>query len=191
MKIHHLLLAACLLVACKSKPAKIAQDTSKTKTVKVLPASYKASNKVTPAISDTSDIAEQIDAYADFYIVIADTGRNYYSLRDKMFELSHATGITIDTMDRYYDKKKDLIKLPDNYPEDDIFAGDYFIRRNPSETLSLEYLDSYKLNSDKKMIALVSGVYQDKASADSALKVLQPTETAFTIKSKLYVGCMH
>jgi hypothetical protein len=179
------------LAACKSKPTTHEQDTTKSKTVKVLPASFKASSKVSPTNADSSDIAEQIDAYADFYIVIADTGRNYYPLRDKMLELSHATGIAIDTMDRYYDKKKDLIKLPDNYPEDDIFAGDYFIRRNPSETLSLEYLDSYKPNSDKKMIALVSGVYQDKASADSALKILQPSETAFAIKSKLYVGCLH
>lgn len=166
-------------------------DIQKAKSVKVLPASYKASTKVATTNSDTADIDEQRDAYADYYVVIADTGRNYYSLRDKMFELSKNTGIAIDTMDRYYDKKKDLIKLPDNYPDDDIFAGDYFMRRNPSETLSLEYLNAYKDNSDPKMIALVSGIYQTRAGADSAVKVLQPSKTAFAIKSKIYVGCLH
>ncbi|AYL98852.1 hypothetical protein [Mucilaginibacter celer] len=191
MKIYHLILLTVLLAACKAKPAKIAQDTSKVKTGKVLSASYKASSKVVSAAADTTNIAEQLDAFANYYVVIADTGSNYYQLKDKMLELSKNTGIEIDTMDRYYDKKKDLIKLPDNYPEDDIFAGDYFMRRNPSETLSLEYLDSYKDNSGKKMIALVSGIYQNKASADSALVVLQPSKTAFAIKSKIYVGCLH
>ncbi|PWK74214.1 hypothetical protein LX99_04015 [Mucilaginibacter oryzae] len=191
MKVQYLILLTALLAACKSKPAKISQDTLKVKNVKVLSASYKTHTRANPADADTTATEEQDEAYADYYVVIADTGRNYYSLRDKMFELSKSKGITIDTMDRYYDKKKDLIKLPDNYPDDDIFAGDYFMRRNPSETLSLEYLNAYKDNSDKKMIALVSGIYQTKAGADSAVKVLQPSKTAFAIKSKIYVGCLH
>lgn len=189
MKNHCLLLIVCLLVACKAKPSKTNRDTSKSKTAKVLPASYKASNKVVSATADTADIDEQRDAYADYYVVVADTGLNYYSLRDKMFELNHATGLVIDTMDQYYDKQKDLIKLPDNY-EDDILAGQYVMRRYPSKTLSLEYLDSYKIDSEKKMIALVTGIYENKSSADSALKALQPI-SAFSIKSKIYIGCIH
>lgn len=188
MKIYSLLLIVCLLAACKSKPNKTKPDPAKAKKLKVLPASYKASNKVIQTNADTSDISE-LDAYADYYVVIADTGRNYYSLRDKMFELNRATGIVIDTMDQYYDKQKDLIKLPDNY-DDEILAGQYVMRRYPSKTLSLEYLDSYKINSDKKMIALVTGIYENKSGADSALKAIQPI-SAFSIKSKIYIGCIH
>lgn len=191
MKIHHLLIAACLLAACKSKPTKIAQDTSKAKTVKVLPASYKASSKVTPANADTADMDEQLDAYADYYVVIADTGNNYYSLRDKMLDLNRTTGTVIDTMDRYYNPKKDLIQLPDHYPDDDMYEGDYFPRRSPSQNLSLEYLNIYKDGAKAKTIALVSGIYENRTSADSAYKVLPPNQTAFVIKSHMYIGCMH
>jgi hypothetical protein len=179
----------CLLAACKSKPAKVNADSQKAKPVKVLAASYKTSSAVKPKATVISDMDEQSDTYADYYVVIADTGLNYYSLRDKMFEINRATGIVIDTMDQYYDKQKDLIKLPDNY-DDDILAGQYVMRRDPSKTLSLEYLESYKNNSNKKMIALVTGIYENKSSADSALKSLQPI-SAFSIKSKIYIGCIH
>ncbi|SEO47663.1 hypothetical protein SAMN05192574_108221 [Mucilaginibacter gossypiicola] len=189
MKVQYLLLIACLLVACKSKHTKPGIDSSKIKKLKVLPASYNMSNRAIQTNADTSEIDEQRDAYADYYVVIADTGLNYYSLRDKMFELNHATGVGIDTMDQYYDKQKDLIKLPDNY-DDDILAGQYVMRRYPSKTLSLEYLQSYKNDSDKKMIALVTGIYENKSSADSALKALQPI-SALSIKSKIYIGCIH
>lgn len=191
MKLRHVLILTCLLAACKSKPAKTSQDTSKVKTVKVLPASYKENNKITPANTDSADLADQLNAYADYYVVIADTGNNYYSLRDKMFDISHTTGITIDTLDRFYNPKKDLIQLPDNYPEDDIYQGDYFPRRYPSQNLSLEYLDWYKDGAKAKTIALIRGIYENKTSADSALKVLESIQTAFVIKSHIYVGCMH
>lgn len=189
MKVQYLLLIVCLLVACKSKPKEPHIAPIKAKKLKVLPASYKISNKALQTNADTSEIDGQRDAYADYYVVIADTGFNYYSLRDKMFELNHTTGVAIDTMDQYYDKQKNLIKLPDNY-DDDVLAGQYVMRREPSKTLSLEYLASYKINSNKKMIALVTGIYEDKSSADSALKALQPI-SAFSIKSKIYIGCIH
>lgn len=189
MKVLCLLLMVCLLAACKSKPDTIGTALQKAKPVKVLAASHKTLSTVKPTAAVISDMDEQSDAYADYYVVVADTGLNYYSLRDKMFELNRAAGIAIDTMDQYYDKQKDLIKLPDNY-DDEILAGQYVMRRYPSKTLSLEYLQSYKNNSDTKMIALVTGIYENKSSADSALKSLQPI-SAFSIKSKIYVGCMH
>ncbi|MEO3405391.1 hypothetical protein AAFN85_15885 [Mucilaginibacter sp. CAU 1740] len=188
MKLHHLLIVTCFLAACKSKPTKHEQDTTKSKTVKVLPASFKASSKVTP--TDTSDFDELRDAYADYYVVVADTGLNYYTLRDRMFDLSRNAGLTIDTGGQYYDKQKDMIRLPDN-DEDEVLAGEYVMRRYPSKTLSLEYLASYKDNSAEKTIALVTGIYENKASADSALEALQPSKTAFAIKSHIYIGCIH
>jgi hypothetical protein len=191
MKLHHLLIVTCFLAACKSKPAKTSQDTSKAKTVKVLPASYKTNSNVSPASTDTAIAENDPDNYADYYIVIADTGRNYYSLRDKMFALNQATGTAIDTMDRFYNPKKDLIQLPDHYPDDDMFQGDYFPRRSPSQSLSLEYLDLYKDGAKAKTMALVSGIYENKTSADSALNALQSSQTAFVVKSHMFIGCIH
>ncbi len=190
MKAQCLLLIACLLVACKSKHTKPDIDSSKIKKLKVLPASYKASNKVVSINTDTSDISEQIDAYADYYVVVADTGLNYYSLRNKMFELNKSSNIPIDTMERGYNKSKDLIALSDKN-EDEIYAGEYYPRRFPSKTLSLEYLDTYQFNTSPKMIALVAGIYENKNSADSALQVIDRVKAAFVFKGRVYVGCMH
>lgn len=190
MKVLYLLLIACLLAACKSKPAKVNADSSKIKPVKILSASYKTSSAVKPTANDTSETDDMANQYEDYYIVVADTGISYYSLRDKMFELNKSSGIPIDTMDRHYNKAKDLIALPDNY-DDDIYAGEYYPRREPSNTLSLEYLDTYKPGSGQKTIALVTGIYETKASADSALIAINKSETAFAFKSKVYIGCMH
>jgi uncharacterized protein YcfL len=190
MKVQCLFLIACLLVACKSKPALINTDSSKVKKIKVLPASYKASNMVVPTNEDTSGLSEQLDAYADYYVVVADTSLNYYSLRDKMFELNKSSDIPIDTMERGYNKAKDLIALSDK-DEDEIYAGEYYPRRSPSKTLSLEYLDTYQFDTSPKTIALVAGIYENKNSADSALQVINKVKTAFVFKGRVYVGCMH
>ena len=82
------------------------------------------------------------EQYMNAYIVVSDTSQNYFELRQKMFELSKVLKTEIDTMGRGFNKNKNLICLPEN-DEDEIYAGDYFPRRYPSETLSLEYLIYY------------------------------------------------
>ena len=97
--------------------------------------------------------------YARYYIVIADTSINYEVLQKKMLNLRKQLSIPIDTMDRYYDKDKNLICLPED-SDDELYAGDYFPRRFPSESLSLEYLNLYQQTPhENKTIALVSGIY--------------------------------
>ncbi len=129
--------------------------------------------------------------YATFFIVIADTSSNYYLLHKKMFDLNKQLNIPIDTMGRLYNKVKNLIALPDN-DEDEIYAGDYFPRRFPSENLSIEYLDFYQKQSGEKTMALVTGIYESEKSADSALVVIQRTEKiVFKIKAEIYLGCLH
>lgn len=128
---------------------------------------------------------------ATYFIVVADTSTDYYLLNKKMFDLNKQFTIPIDTMDRFYDKTKNLIALPNNH-EDEIYAGDYFPRRFPSENLSLEYLNFYQKLAGEKTIALVTGIYETEKSADSALIILQKIETrAFKIKADIYVGCVH
>lgn len=133
-----------------------------------------------------------------YYIIIADTSKDYYSLRNKMLAIQKSIYIKIDTMGRSFNKKKNLIALPDN-DSDGIYAGNYFPRREASEFLSLEYLDYYTKNGNfsfdegkGRTIALVRGIYGEKQEADAALIVLKQQEkNAFEIKANIYVGCMH
>ena len=139
--------------------------------------------------SNPSDSAGQ--DMATYYVVVADTSLDYNFLDKKMFELNRQFKIPIDSMGRFYNKAKNLIALPDN-DDDEIYAGDYYPRRYPSENLSLEYLGFYQSRARKKTIALVTGIYETKKSADSALRIIQQAERkGFKIKSEIYIGCMH
>jgi hypothetical protein len=142
-----------------------------------------------PEDDDTSDSAGH--DIATYYVVVADTNLDYNFLHKEMLDLDGQFKIPIDSMGRFYNKAKNLIALPDN-DDDEIYAGDYYPRRYPSENLSLEYLDFYQRPAGKKTIALVTGIYETEKSADSALRVLQQTERkVFKIKSEIYIGCMH
>lgn len=128
---------------------------------------------------------------AKYFIVVVDTGLDYRTLNRKMYDLNSKLKIPIDTMGRIYNKTKNLIALPEN-DKDEIYAGDYFPRRFPSDNLSLEYLNFYQRQAGEKTIALVTGIYETEKSADSALNVLRKMEkNVFKIKADIYVGCMH
>ncbi|MBX2904523.1 MAG: hypothetical protein KF744_00705 [Taibaiella sp.] len=179
---RHTIFFLLLLTACGTTPTGTTitdtfPDTTNIKTA--------AQNDTTNADSDAES------NYATYFVLIADTGISYSTLHRQMFSLNKDLSIPIDTMDRYYNKTKDLIALPDT-SDDEIYAGDYFPRRFPSEHLSLEYLNFYKKEAGNKTIALVAGIYEREKSADSALAVLRPSATkAFTIKTDIYIGCMH
>lgn len=129
--------------------------------------------------------------YANYTVVIADTGTNYNQLKRQMLILKEKLKVDVDTLGRYYDSRKKKIVLPQN-SSDEIYAGDYFPRRTVSSTLSLEYLSVYKLDSRQQTIAIVTGIFDDGKLADSALKVAKKVNpNAFKVNSKLYVGCMH
>ena len=94
-------------------------------------------------------------------------------------------------MGRFYNKAKDLIALPDD-DEDELYAGDYFPKRFPSETLSLEYLNFYHQNSGVKTIALVTGIFESEKSADSVSLLLKTVENSvFKITAEMDISCMH
>jgi len=177
-------LAACSSSSGKQKPGAVNKLTARQLPVKgQLPGKRSAP-------TDTLTPDQQADAFANYYVVVADTGIDYYFLREEMIALKNSAGMTIDTMGRYYNLKKQLIALPDDDP-DEIYAGDYFPRRYPGINLSLEYLHSYKRDAKEKMIALVAGICENKTSADSVLKTISSQNGAFAFKAKVYVGCMH
>lgn len=133
------------------------------------------------------------EQYMNAYIVIADTSQNYVELRKKMFDINEKLKTEIDTMGRGFNREKNLICLPEN-DEDEIYAGDYFPRRYPSETLSLEYL-VYYTNGKKPTegtIALVTIITDNKEKADKKLaEIKKYSNKAFIVNSQIYMGCMH
>lgn len=148
---------------------------------------------------DSLSAEDTAGVYAQVYVVIADTGKNYFELRKKMFDLRKTSGMKIDTLYRGYIKKKNLIAFPENYENDPDYAGLYFPRREESEFLSLEYVNyymgknfSFENAGNTMTIAIVSGVFFDKSDAEENLKIIKAAEKkAFILKGKVYLGCMH
>jgi hypothetical protein len=134
---------------------------------------------------------DEVDEYANYFLVIAGKGDEYGPLQDLMKNISNSTGITIDTMGRYYDAAKKRIVLPED-DEDEMYAGDYFPRRFPSEELSIEHLSFYQSGAGEYTMILVAGIFEESASADSVLRIINAfNPDAFVLESKVYIGCMH
>lgn len=186
IKRHIYFLLTAFLIACGTKSAD-------KKEAEVNAAKINTTTNLQTNVATDSNISEDIDNINNvtYFVVVADTSNEYSVLHKKMFDLSIKLNLPIDTMGRFYNKSKNRIALPEN-DEDEIYAGDYFPRRFPSDNLSLEYLNFYQRKASEKTIALVTGIYEIEKSADSALKVLYKTERkAFKIKAEIYVGCMH
>lgn len=129
--------------------------------------------------------------YMNIYVVVADTSQVYQDLKIKMIDLREKLNIEIDTMGRGYDLKKDLICLPEN-DQDEMYAGDYFPRRFPSKTISIEYLSLYNRESGEKSIGIIVGIFDNKNKAENSLKKLKDfTNGAYIIKANIYRGCLH
>ena len=142
----------------------------------------------TVANANSDSVAHEI---ATLYLVVADSATDYALLNSKMTALSKEQKMQIDMMDRVYDQKKNLIALPDNH-SDKLYAGTYVPRRFPSNSLSLEYLKTYQPKAGEKTIALVTGIFDREAAADSVLALIQKTEkNAFKLKADIDLGCIH
>lgn len=129
--------------------------------------------------------------YQVLYITVADTGKVYPELDGHMYELRNRFHLKIDTANRHYDKAKDGIVVADN-DEDEMYRGEYYPRRFPSENLSIEYMTTYSRTTRAKNMALVAGIFEAKKSADSMLKVIHAgAPKAFVIRGEVYTGCLH
>jgi hypothetical protein len=141
-----------------------------------------------------SQFAQDIaDEYMSAYVVVVDTSTDYGTLRTKMFSLSKAIGIKIDTMGRGFNGTKNLIALPED-DSDEIYAGDYFPRRYPNEKLSLEYLVFYNQNDSTTpnliaLVSLITDIEQRAREHLDSIKTIEPK--AFIVNSEIYMGCMH
>jgi hypothetical protein len=175
-----------LFISCERSSTSVVA-TNETDTLRVV-----ANEVVTASGPDTE---YDIDSdYATFYILVADTGNDYYILHQEMTGLQQKLNLNIDTMNRYYNAEKGIILHEDD--EDDMYAGEYFPRRFPSTDLSLEYLSAYMPyvpdTGQNKTIALIAGIFQEEKEGTLALQQVKPhLSSATLIKASMYVGCMH
>ena len=138
-----------------------------------------------------NEFYDEENEFLNAYVIVIDTSENYFELQTLMYEVSKKLNFEIDTMERGYDIRKDLICLPDDH-EDEIYAGDYFPRRYPSENLSIEYFIIYESSTNNKMMALVAGIFEDENVARQVLNTINKKfSKSFIVNSDLYIGTMH
>ena len=131
------------------------------------------------------------DEMQEVWVLVGDTSRNYFELDAEMYLWSGQLNWGIDTLERYYNKEKKALLVSDK-SEDEIYRGEYFPRRFGTETLSIEYLNTYSTFTTANTFALLLGIYDSEAEAKKALnKSIKVSQRAFVLPSYLYMGCMH
>jgi hypothetical protein len=143
------------------------------------------------SVQAAPDTTSADDEYSVLYVVVADTGLDYYPLMRHMYAIAAGMHYPVDTMDRHYDKVKDRIVLPDTI-DDELYRGEYYPRRTCESNLSLEYYGLYDTATTEKTIALVAGIYEARTSADSLATLVRPfAAKVFVRRAKVYQGCLH
>ncbi len=155
--------------------------------------------------SQPADSAEITDTeYELNYVVAVAEGYDYAELRKIAQEACDFLNFKLDTMDRYYNPKKKKIVLPDNH-EDEIWAGDYYLRRTGDTFVSIEMRNAYvdtltnkneqakaAFEADSLKMFVFATMYNNKKQADSLFQVLKPKFKQTTlIPTEIFMGCMH
>lgn len=152
-----------------------------------------ASNKndTTALVAMYDSIYDDTLNYARYFLVIADSGKDYAGLEKQMQAIHQSTNLEIDLMGRAYNAKKDLICLAEDDP-DEIYRGDYFPRRYPSMTMSIEYFNFFVPTSTEKNMILLTGIFENIEEAKKQKElILSAAPRAFIVNTPVYVGCMH
>ena len=169
--------------------------TSRVQTANTFNAETPDTTQAAPPVISDGDLEDSLreaepDAFLDCFVVIADTGTNYFSLREQMLQLPQDLKQPIDTLGRTFGLSEGAIVYADSFATEE--DNSYFPRRYPDNTLSLEYLRAYADSADRKTIALVTGIFGEKKDADEALaKLKKTTGKAFLIPATVYLGCMN
>ncbi|MBL7883628.1 MAG: hypothetical protein JNL69_06140 [Bacteroidia bacterium] len=138
------------------------------------------------------------------YVVSVANGYNYDSLRQIAIQASDFLKFNFDTLSRYYNTEKKKIILHEN-DIDDMWAGEYYLRRSGENIVSIEmqtaYIDTLTIKdkiaterfySDTLKMFVFATMYTNKKQADSLLKILKPKyKQASIIPTEIYMGCMH
>jgi len=191
MKKYLIIILFIKLVSCSEKTVK-RTDSNK--------------DSISTAAQDSQTDGEYVaeNQYELNYVVAVAEGYDYDSLRKVALETSELLNFKFDTLDRYFNKTRKKIVLPDNY-EDDMWAGEYYFRRFRDSVVSIEmrsaYIDTLTQKNEKAMTKFYSdtlkmfvfaNMYNTKKQADSLSKILKPKFKQTTvIPTEIYMGCMH
>lgn len=186
MKNGIILLLTFVLASCKFPSTKTSNTPNNT---------FATNTYSTVATANDSPPEEE---YADYFLVILNSSKQYETLHQNMLAVHKRFHIAIDTLGRYYDFQTHKIILPED-DADEMYQGAYFPRRFESLSLSIENADYFDDSIELREPAvypvrmiLVAGMFADKHRADSLQKILQSSyPDVFVQKSKSYIGCMH
>lgn len=193
-----ILFAGALIISCK--PA-VEQQTIEVADETVVNDNNDIVTDEDTGITDSASVYKQDSLDDDYwhkdnfdtaYVIITDTSENYHQLRKKLFVITDALKLKVDTLGRYFDKEKNMIILPDD-ADDEMYAGDYLPRRFGDDFSSIEYYSLYA-NDDRssELMCVVTGIYYDETKANSALaKVKSVVDDAFILKTQMYMGCLY
>lgn len=161
--------------------------------------------QLTDSVIDNDSVLHMSSGIGDYqlyYIVSADEGTDYTSLRATAIKVSEKLKVGFDTLERGYDSKKQRVILPCNHP-DEIYACDYLLRRHGDDFVSIEMRNAYPdtflkddgnsfFYSDTTKMYICAAICGEKRQADSLVKILKKQfANAKVIENEIYMGCMH
>ena len=166
------------------------QETAKNETSSKLPKATIVND--TSSINETESVEENSDI-ATFYVVQVAEGNDFKILNEISGQAASLLDSKVDMLERIYMQDKGIIIPEDS--DDDIYRGEYYPRR-PSDDqnfLSIEMAYAYKINEkDTLKMIVLANIFETKAQSDSVVKLLQSKfKDAKTVKSELFMGCMH
>jgi hypothetical protein len=166
------------------------QETPKNQTSSKLPEAIVVTD--TSSMSESESVEENNDVET-FYIVQVAEGKDFETLYELSKKAASVLGSKVDMQERIYVQDKGII-VPEN-SDDDIYSGEYYPRRpfDDQNFLSIEMAYAYKTNEkDTLKMIVLANIFENKAQSDSVVKLLLPKfKEAKTLKSELFMGCMH
>ncbi|MFT4523083.1 MAG: hypothetical protein ACI8ZN_002035 [Bacteroidia bacterium] len=123
------------------------------------------------------------------YLVIGDTSSNYSKIKNKAKMMKKLTGFELLSYDHSYDEKKRKMVLG---PDDEMFPGEYYSRRDDEKKLSIEMMYAYKEKVAEDLMVLVFSIENTKKNALTLQKELASKRIETTIlPTEMYMGCLH
>lgn len=137
------------------------------------------------------------------YIISVAEGYNYDSLRAVALQTASLLHFKFDSLGRYYNPQKGIVVPEDD--EDEMWAGEYFLRRSGEDVVSIEmrhaYIDTIIANNeiaverfsqDTSRMFVFATMYPDKERADSLADIIRESFPSTRIfPASIYMGCMH
>ena len=146
-----------------------------------------------------SSSAKEPDFMENRHVVILSVYPSFSEAQASAEKIAKASKLPFSMEGRVFDKKRGLI-YPDNF-DDEVFRGQYVARRyhqtvfpgsdNEREYLSVERSDGYG-GFKKGYYIVVAGVHESSGAAVAqAKKFTTWAPTAYSKKTRIYMGCMH